>query len=123
MGSNYSNYVPPKNSWSAKTYAGRNTNGIKQVGIAEDVCTELANKLLNEGRTLFVDNFYTNYELALKFLNFKTHVIGTVRHNKKFMPKNVMAYPLKRSEIISREDNNGIVVLKWRNVRDVRIST
>lgn len=75
---------------------------------------------LNEGRTLFVDNFYTSYELALKFLNSKTHV-GTVRYNKKFMPKFVMSYPLKRGEMISREDHNGIVVLKWRDVCNIRI--
>ncbi|CAD1476218.1 unnamed protein product [Heterotrigona itama] len=57
--------------WSAKIYAERDTSGIRQVGIAEDVCTELTNKLLNE-----------DYELAFKFLNFKTHVVGTVRQTR-----------------------------------------
>ncbi|CAK9810760.1 PiggyBac transposable element-derived protein 4 [Anthophora quadrimaculata] len=104
-----------------KVYSGRDTSGKKQVGIAENVCIELADKLINEGRTLFVDNFYTSYELAAKFLQFKTHVIGTVRYNKKFMPRFVMSYPLKRGQMIAREDDNGIVVLKWRDVRDVRI--
>ncbi|CAK9796923.1 PiggyBac transposable element-derived protein 4 [Anthophora quadrimaculata] len=108
-------------TWSAKVYSGRDTSGKKQVGIAENVCIELADKLINEGRTLFVDNFYTSYELAAKFLQFKTHVIGTVRYNKKFMPRFVMSYPLKRGQMIAREDDNGIVVLKWRDVRDVRI--
>ncbi|XP_043262470.1 piggyBac transposable element-derived protein 3-like [Colletes gigas] len=32
-----------------------------------------------------------------------------------------MSYPLKRGEMIAREDDNGIVVLKWRDVRDVRM--
>jgi hypothetical protein len=88
-------------------------SGIRQVGTAEDVCTELTKKLLNEGRTLFFDHFYTSYELALKFFNIKTHVVGTLRHNKRFMPKYVMPYPLKRGEMmILLEDNNDIVVLK-----------
>ncbi|XP_029054531.2 piggyBac transposable element-derived protein 4-like [Osmia bicornis bicornis] len=108
-------------TWSTKIYAGRDSSEIQRVGIAEKVCFELINKLLNEGRTLYIDNFYTSYELAVKLLNFKTHVVGTVRHNRKFMPKAVMLHPLKRGEIISREDDNGIVVLKWRDVRDVRI--
>ncbi|XP_048508002.1 piggyBac transposable element-derived protein 4-like [Athalia rosae] len=77
-------------TWSTKIYAGRDSSGIQRVGMAENVCFELINKLLNEGRTLYIDNFYTSYELA-------------------------------RGEIISREDDNGIVVLKWRDVRDVRI--
>ena len=37
------------------------------------------------------------------------------------MPRFVMWYPLKRGEMIAREDDNGIVVLKWRNVRDIRM--
>ncbi|KAI4481596.1 hypothetical protein M0802_013906 [Mischocyttarus mexicanus] len=108
-------------TWSSEIYSGRDTSGKRKVGIAESVSTELADKLLNEECTLFVDNFYTSYELALKFLNSKTHVVGTVRCNKKNMPSFVMSYPLKRGEMVAREDPNGIVVLKWRDVRDVRI--
>nr|XP_012152967.1 PREDICTED: piggyBac transposable element-derived protein 3-like [Megachile rotundata] len=37
------------------------------------------------------------------------------------MPSCVMSYPLKRGEMVAREDPNGIVVLKWRDVRDVTI--
>ncbi|KAI4476608.1 hypothetical protein M0802_014850 [Mischocyttarus mexicanus] len=61
------------------------------------------------------------YELAFKFLNSKTHVVGTVRCNEKNMPSFVMSYPLKRGEMVAREDPNGIVVLKWKDVRNVRI--
>ena len=69
-------------TWSAKIYSGRDTSGKKQVGIAENVCIELADKLLNEGRTLFVDNFYTSYELAVKFLKFKMslELYGTTKN-------------------------------------------
>ena len=51
----------------------------------------------------------------------KTHVIGTLRSSKKNTPKEVMAAKLKRCEMISREDENGIVVLKWKDTRDVRM--
>ncbi|XP_015175257.1 PREDICTED: uncharacterized protein LOC107065789 [Polistes dominula] len=108
-------------TWSKKVYSGRDTSGRRQVGIAENVCIELANKLLNEVRSLFVDNFYTSYELVVKFLQFKTHVVGIERHNQKFMPRFVMSYPLKKGEMIAREDDNDIVVLKSRDVRDVRM--
>ncbi|XP_014614756.1 PREDICTED: piggyBac transposable element-derived protein 4-like isoform X2 [Polistes canadensis] len=110
-------------TWTIKIYAGGDICGINQTCgiIPENVCIELINKLLNEGRTLFIDNFYASYELAIRLLNFKTHIVGTVRHNKNFMPRDVRLHRLKRGEIISREDNNGIVVLKWRDVRDVCI--
>lgn len=78
------------NTWFTKIYAGRDISRIRQVGITENVYTELTDKLLNEGRTLFVDNFYTSYELALKFLNFKTHVVGTVQGVKKVNVANML---------------------------------
>ena len=53
------------------------------VGLAEQVCEQLSTNPLNEGRTLYVDSFYTNYNLAHKFLQKKTHVVGTVRSGKK----------------------------------------
>lgn len=68
--------------------------------------------LLKEGRTLFVDDFYTSYQLALKLLNSKTYVVKTVCYNKKLMSNFVMSYPLKRGEMIARENHNGTVVLK-----------
>lgn len=39
----------------------------------------------------------------------------------KFIPNFVMSYSLKRGEMIARENNNGIVVLKWRDVRNIRV--
>lgn len=37
------------------------------------------------------------------------------------MPREVLAAKLKEGEIISKEDDDGIVVLKWRDTRDVRL--
>ena len=51
----------------------------------------------------------------------KTHVVGTVRAPKKNFPKDVMDAKLRRGEVVSRENDQGIVILKWKDVRDVRI--
>ncbi|XP_015177623.1 PREDICTED: piggyBac transposable element-derived protein 4-like [Polistes dominula] len=77
--------------------------------------------LFHKGRTLYIDNFYTSYELAISCLNRKTHVVGTLKNNKKFMPEDILNCKLKKGEIVSKEDNNGIVILKWRDSREVRI--
>uniref|UniRef100_A0A182YSN7 DDE_Tnp_1_7 domain-containing protein n=1 Tax=Anopheles stephensi TaxID=30069 RepID=A0A182YSN7_ANOST len=37
------------------------------------------------------------------------------------MPSHVMSHSFKRGEMVAKEDKNGIVVLKRRDVRDVRI--
>ncbi|XP_054744498.1 uncharacterized protein LOC129248912 [Anastrepha obliqua] len=54
-------------------------------------------------------------------LDQKTHVVGTLRANKKHFPKEVMIAPIKKGEVVAREDPNGIVVLKWKDKRDVRM--
>lgn len=108
-------------TWAFKIYSGKSSTGEPDVGLARKVCLELSETLLNEGRTLYVDNFYTDYELAKSMLDKKTHLVGTLRANKKYLPKEVIQAKIKRGEIISREDQNGIVVLKWRDTRDVRL--
>ncbi|XP_055918325.1 piggyBac transposable element-derived protein 4-like [Eupeodes corollae] len=108
-------------TWSTKIYSGKSSTGVREVGLAKNVCEELSSLLKGEGRTLFVDNFYTSYELARSMLDQKTHVVGTLRANKKFCPKEVMNAQLKRGEMVAREEENGIVVLKWKDTRDVRM--
>ncbi|KAJ8932343.1 hypothetical protein NQ314_014708 [Rhamnusium bicolor] len=79
---------------------------------------------LNKGRTIVTDNFYTGMELASELLDKNTHLIGTLRKNRRGLPKEVTSTKLKKGEIVGREDPNGIVILKWRDQRDVyRLST
>ncbi|XP_050480259.1 piggyBac transposable element-derived protein 4-like isoform X1 [Bombus huntii] len=80
-------------TWFAKVYSGRDITGSKQVGTAENVCIEFADKL------------------------------DACRWNCTVQQKNnfIMSYQLKRGKMITREDKNGIVMLKRRDVRDVRI--
>ena len=108
-------------TWGIRIYSGKSATGERETGLAQNVCLELTKDLLNEGRTLFVDNFYTSYDLAKCFLQKNTHVVGTLRANKKDIPKEVLNVKLKRGEMIAKEDENGIVVLKWKDTRDVRI--
>lgn len=108
-------------TWALRVYTGKSATCEREIGLAKNVCTELCQGLLNEGRCLYVDNFYTSYELAQSFLQQKTHVVGTLRANKRNLPKEVLLAKLKKGEIVSREDNEGIVIFKWKDTRDVRL--
>ena len=99
-------------TWGFRIYAGKSATEQREIGLAQKVCLELAKDLLNEGRTLYVDNFYTSYKLAKSFLQKETHVVGTLKANKKNVPKEVLKAKLKRGEMIAKEDQDGIVVLK-----------
>lgn len=54
--------------------------------------------------------------------NYKTNVIGTVRRNRKHMPKDLCNVKLKRGEYAIRSCN-GILAIKWKDKRDVYILT
>ena len=70
---------------------------------------------------MYIDNFYTSYGLAKKFPDNKTHVVGTIQATRKKFPEEVMNKKLKRGEMEVKEEENGIIALKWKDKRDVRV--
>lgn len=64
-------------TWNIKLYAGKESsmNTIH----SEVVVMELITPLLDTGRTLVTDNFYTSVRLASKLTQRKTHLIGTLK--------------------------------------------
>lgn len=74
--------------------------------------------LLDSGRVLYCDNWYTSLPLAKYLVQRKTNLVGTCRKNKKFLPKEVTLKKLKRGNLIAKY-NCGIMVLKWKDKRDV----
>lgn len=51
--------------------------------------------------------------LAKKLLNRKTHLMGTLRKNRKGIPKEILEKKLKKGETTGQEKNDGIVIFKW----------
>lgn len=110
-------------TYAFSVYTGRSVaaNENKTIGVAEKVCRDLGHDLFGEGRTLVVDNFYTSFELAQYCLERRSHLVGTVRVNKKYFPIEVLRAKLKKGQVVAKEDQNGIVLLTWRDARDVRM--
>lgn len=104
-------------TWNLKPYGGkeRDPGGA----VPTNVVLQLSEKLLHEGRTIVTDNYYSSIDLANKLLDRKTHLLGTLRANRKGNPKQVITKKLKKGEVIARENDQGIIVLKWKDKRDV----
>nr|CAI5856406.1 unnamed protein product [Callosobruchus analis] len=100
----------------AKIYCGQDK--VDGMSVATKVVLELLETNLDKGLTLYTDNWYTSMELATKLRARNTHLVGTVRKNRKGLPLDVVNAKLKRGEIFGQE-KNGIVVFKWRDKRDV----
>lgn len=108
-------------TWALKLYSGKEQDA--KASVPTKVVLTLAEKLLGQGRTAITDNYYTSLALANQLLDTKTHLVGTLRSNRKGNPKAVITKKLKRNDIIAQENARGITVMKWRDKRDVLVLT
>ncbi|XP_047103495.1 uncharacterized protein LOC124722366 [Schistocerca piceifrons] len=100
-----------------KVYCGKNVN--PGVPLATSAVMSLMSGLLNEGRILYTDNFYTSVHLAHQILEQSTHIVGILRSNRKLNPQDVVQAKLKKGKHKAKESTAGVVVLKWKGKRDV----
>jgi len=100
-----------------KIYAGKEVTMGDSVSCK--VVMELMEPYLDFGRTLYADNWYNSIDLAEKLLQQKTHLVVTLRSNRKRNPKDVTQKKLNRGEIFAKKSDREIMVLKWRDRRDV----
>ncbi|CAG4992906.1 unnamed protein product [Colias eurytheme] len=74
-------------------YAGKNHELLNTS--PTNVVMGLCDGLLNLGHTVSTDNWYTNLELANQLLDNDTHLVGTLRKNRRGLPKQVIEAKLK----------------------------
>jgi len=60
-----------------KIYAGKEADKVQRV--STKVVLEMAEDYLDMGRTMYTDNWYSSYDLAIELLNRKTHLVGTIQ--------------------------------------------
>ncbi|XP_029348597.1 piggyBac transposable element-derived protein 4-like, partial [Acyrthosiphon pisum] len=100
-----------------KIYSGKEASD--NTSVATKVVFELLSDYLDFGRTLYADNWYNSIDLAEKLLDRNTHLVGTLRKNRKRIPKEIVTTKLKRGEMIAKQNGLGVTVLKWKDRRDV----
>lgn len=104
-------------TYDLKIYCGADKS--ENTSVPDSVVFYLANDLLDVGRTIYTDNFYTSVTLAHSLLERNTHLVGTLRQNRKLNPKEITTAKLRKGEIVGRESNTGVIVSKWKDKRDV----
>ncbi|XP_078044094.1 uncharacterized protein LOC144473774, partial [Augochlora pura] len=111
--------------YNLKLYSGRELDGRKStlLGKSGAIVMDLSRNLLNEGRIIYLDNWYTSPALFEKLCQYKTHACGTVRMNRKGLPcdekvKNIKS--LNKSEMLVRY-NRFMVFCVWKDKRPVSV--
>lgn len=73
---------------------------------------------LKKKHTLFVDNFYTSFELIEFMYEKGTIVLGTVLEDHERIPAPITQIKLKRGDSVYAQKNN-FLILKWKDKRNV----
>lgn len=104
-----------------KIYVGRENDAptnVTGMSISEQVILDMSSDLLNEGRIIFMDNWYSSPLLYEKLLGHKTYAVGTVRSNRKNFPKEVAQQKLSKGELTFMASKN-ILAVKWQDRKPV----
>jgi hypothetical protein len=84
----------------------------------ERIAYTLIENYVEKGHCLFVDNFYTTPRLAEYLLSKNTALVGTVRHNRKNVPKELVSKQLGRGEAAFMTSDKGVLAVKYRAISD-----
>ncbi|KAI4476158.1 hypothetical protein M0804_013821 [Polistes exclamans] len=74
-------------------------------------------QLLHKGYCLFIDNWYSSPKLFRELYKMKTNVCGTVRINRKEMPRELKSHVLQQGEAIIFTTKE-MAAIKWKNKKD-----
>ncbi|KAF2892203.1 hypothetical protein ILUMI_13973, partial [Ignelater luminosus] len=114
----YKLYCDGGYTYNLQVYCG--SNYVQGGQASANVVFSLMDGFFSSGRQWYTDNYYTSVSLVTELLDKKkTHLIGTLRSNRKYNPKEVVEKKLKAKEVFAQENKTGIVVLKWRDKRNV----
>lgn len=103
-------------TYNSIIYSGKGENGPEQ-NHGKITVLKLMQGLEDKSRELIADNFYSSVELAEELLSRKTRYCGTLRSNRRGLPKNIVSLKLKKGEIKGAMNKNGVKVIKWVDKR------
>ncbi|XP_054720540.1 piggyBac transposable element-derived protein 4-like [Uloborus diversus] len=89
-----------------------------EYNVATRCVLSLIEEHLNKGHCLITDNFYTSPELAEILIKHKTDTYGTMKTNRKDLPKEIRDKNSKE-ENITAFHRGKIMVMKWQDKKPV----
>ncbi|KAF2886747.1 hypothetical protein ILUMI_19426, partial [Ignelater luminosus] len=85
--------------------------------VSSQVVMTLVKPLLNKGYCLTIDNFYNSPQLADLLVSRKTDVYGTLRANRKEVPKELSTTKILKGEVIGFQRGK-VAVMKWKDKKE-----
>lgn len=89
------------------------------VEVSTKIVMEMSEEYLDFAHIIYTNNWYTSVNLVHKLLSRSTNLVRTLRSNRKHKSLEVIYKKLKKGETVAQKSNTGILVLKWKDKRDV----
>ena len=109
--------------WNYILYTGKGmilSPDFNKENLTSQIVLSLIQPLLNKGYCLTADNFYMSPDLCDKLISFKTDSYGTVRVNRKDVPKEMQSSKLRKGDIIAFQRGK-LIAMKWKDKKDVHL--
>ncbi len=100
-------------------YTGKNKS--PEVGLSEAVVTQLTRKITGRNIRLYMDNFYTSPSLLIKLRKEDIFCTGTVRQNRKNMPKDFLDDKRMTRGAVDARHCDGMFAVKWMDNKAVHL--
>lgn len=110
--------TPEGYTYNSIIYSGKGVNG-RENNHGKVTVLKLMQGLENKSREVIADNFYSSIELAEELLSLKTLYCGTLRSNRRGLPKSIVSLKLKKGEIKGAMNKNGVKCIKWADKRQI----
>ena len=106
--------------WNFSIYCGKGTSEIVDGSDHPgSLLVSLAAPLLNEGRLIVADNWYSSIPLAKYLQQRNTEYCGTLRKNISGLPSQLKSTKVKKNDSKGVINSDGIRVVKYKDQRDV----
>ncbi|KAK9686624.1 Transposase IS4 [Popillia japonica] len=114
-------------TWNFCLYVGKDTfdlshiPGTENLTISERIVVYLAQSLLNSGREIILDNWYTSMRLGEFLLTQNTYLTGTIRSNRR-VPYELTKLPLETYQsCFIRKDMH--LIVRYKDKKDAYLLT
>ena len=103
-----------------KYYTGKdNSLDTSEVGVTHAVVLKFLQGLEGRGHHVYTDNYYSSPALFGDLQRLGFSACGTVRKNRRGLPDETTKAKLKKGEVVSKQIDSSMLVLKWMDKREV----
>jgi hypothetical protein len=93
--------------------------GLDEFSTTERIALSLVRDYMNQGRCVYLDNYYTTPRIAHYLLENQTTLVGTVRSNRNNFPRELASAQIEKGQsIFYKCEEKKVLAVKFRSSKD-----